>query len=306
LAPACAVSVANLDFGTVLPGTDVANTFTITNVGGGTLSGSVTESCAAYTVTGGTYSLAAGQSQTVTVTFQSATAGTFPCTLDTGGSCADIALTASVAGVTMVVGAESACGAVDNLGHLNGSTVGFVPDWESGAIGLNLANMGGETLTVSVVVGANPVWSGLVTSSTWLANASTVDLSDYFGQNIQLHFEVSDGESVWNDNGAVCNWDLSFLEATELSMPHAFLLHEAAPNPFNPVTHLRLDLPQAGPVRMTVSDLRGRQVAVLVDGEMPAGSHDLVWEPGHVASGTYFVTAESRQGVQVRKVLFLK
>ncbi len=306
LAPACAVSVANLDFGTVLPGSPVVRTFTVTNVGGGTLSGAVTASCGTFTVANGTYSLTAGQSQTVSVTFQNAVSGAYACTLDTGGSCADIALTASVAGVTMVVGAESACGAVDNLGHFNDSTIGFVPDWESGAIGLNLANMGGATLTVSVVVGANAVWSGQVTGSTWLANTSTVDLSDYFSQNILLHLEVSDGTSVWNDNGAVCNWDLSFLQATELSMPQAFLLHEAAPNPFNPVTHLRLDLPQAGPVRMTVSDLRGRQVAVLVDGEMPAGSHDLVWEPGHVASGTYFVTAESRQGVQVRKVLFLK
>jgi|GEM_PF-2897911 len=306
LAPACDISVASLDFGTVLPGTPVTRTFTITNTGGGTLSGAVTESCGTYTVSNGTYALTAGQSQTVTVSFQSATAGIFDCSLDTGGSCADIAATAAAANIQMVTGTESACGAVDNLGHFDDSQVGFVPDWENGAIGLSLGSMGGESLTVSVVVGANAVWTGQVSAANWNVTASAVDLSDFYGQNIQMHLEVSDGQGTWNDNGSVCNWDLSFLTATELSMPQAFLLHEAAPNPFNPVTRLRVDLPQADHVRMTVSDLQGRQVAVLVDSELPAGSHDLSWQPTQVASGTYFVTVQCRQGVQVRKVLFLK
>jgi hypothetical protein len=52
----------------------------------------------------------------------------------------------------------------------------------------------------------------------------------------------------------------------------------AQPNPFNPRTTIRFDLPAAGPVRLAVYDLAGRLVRVLVEGEIPAGSHEAVWD----------------------------
>jgi hypothetical protein len=64
------------------------------------------------------------------------------------------------------------------------------------------------------------------------------------------------------------------------------------PNPFNPRTTLRFDLPAAGRVRLEVYDVRGRLVGSLVDAELPAGRHEAVWdgrdsEGRAMASGTY-------------------
>jgi len=59
------------------------------------------------------------------------------------------------------------------------------------------------------------------------------------------------------------------------------------PNPFNPSTEIRFALDRAGPVRLSVHDLRGRAVEVLVDGELSAGDHAVTWAPRDLPSGTY-------------------
>jgi len=63
----------------------------------------------------------------------------------------------------------------------------------------------------------------------------------------------------------------------ETSIPLAFTLHPAYPNPFNPSTTLRFDLPEAAEVYLVVCDLLGREVVRLVDGRREAGYHQLVW-----------------------------
>jgi hypothetical protein len=66
--------------------------------------------------------------------------------------------------------------------------------------------------------------------------------------------------------------------------PAALRLHPNQPNPFNPLTTIRFDLPAAGPVRLAVYDLAGRLVRVLVEEARAAGSHEAVWD-GRDAAG---------------------
>ncbi len=84
-----------------------------------------------------------------------------------------------------------------------------------------------------------------------------------------------------------------------------------SPNPFNPVTKLRFDLPEAGSARLTVHDLEGRLVRVLNDAALPAGRHAYVWDGRDDAgrampSGLYFVRLESPSGDRSRKILMAK
>jgi len=73
----------------------------------------------------------------------------------------------------------------------------------------------------------------------------------------------------------------------------AGLALSARPNPFNPRTTLRLELPAAGPVQLAIFDAAGRRVRDLVTGDLPAGVQEVVWDGGdesgrRVASGTYY------------------
>lgn len=83
------------------------------------------------------------------------------------------------------------------------------------------------------------------------------------------------------------------------------------PNPFNPSTEVSFDLAQAGPVRVTVYDVRGVAVRVLADGAFDAGRHEARWdgrgargEPA--ASGVYFIRLEAPGVSQVMKAMLAK
>jgi len=93
--------------------------------------------------------------------------------------------------------------------------------------------------------------------------------------------------------------------------PVALRLYPCQPNPFNPRTTVRFDLPAAAAVRLTVFDLAGRAVRVLVDDALPAGSHEAVWDGRDAAgretsSGTYLARLEAGGKVEVTRMVLLR
>ena len=88
--------------------------------------------------------------------------------------------------------------------------------------------------------------------------------------------------------------------------PEQFFLSSAHPNPFNPQTSLTLTLAQAQPVRVAVYDVLGREVAVLQEGALPVGAHQLTFEATGLPSGTYLVRAMGTTTVQTRFVTLAK
>jgi hypothetical protein len=83
------------------------------------------------------------------------------------------------------------------------------------------------------------------------------------------------------------------------------------PNPCNPVAVVEFETVTAGAVRLEVLDLRGRVVARLEDGVLPAGLHRRVWD-GRAATGTdapsgmYFVVLQAAAGRTVQKVVLTR
>lgn len=76
-------------------------------------------------------------------------------------------------------------------------------------------------------------------------------------------------------------------------VPTAYALAGNHPNPFNPMTTIRYDVPRAGHIRIDVFDVRGKRVATLVDRVVQPGHHSVVWDGrdrhgASVSSGVYF------------------
>ena len=307
-APSCEISPTTLDFGACLPGTPRTRTFTITNTGEGNLTGTVTEDCPAFSVVAGSfYNLGAGESHMVSVRFQAPTPGDYTCDLDTG-ACGALPCRGAAAGVLVLTGPASACGQVEDLGQDPGAATGFVPDWQGGLLGLQVSPTGIDPtgLSVSIWIDNVQAWTAPLTSAHWVAAAAGFDLSDWFDQDVQLHFEVTDGTATWNDNGAICHWDLEFLDLDASPHPGDFRLLEPAPNPFNPLVRLGLELPQAQRLTVTVTDLAGRTVALLHEGPLAAGRHQLSWAPQGLASGLYFVVAQGSGRRDIKRLLYIR
>ncbi|HXF48338.1 MAG TPA: FlgD immunoglobulin-like domain containing protein [Verrucomicrobiae bacterium] len=105
-------------------------------------------------------------------------------------------------------------------------------------------------------------------------------------------------------------WRLGTKEE-KTTRPLAFSLGQNYPNPFNPTTTISFSLPKAEKVKLKIYNLLGQEVLTLVDGEKPAGTHQIVWngrdENGTaVASGIYFYKLETASFKEVKRMIFLK
>jgi hypothetical protein len=72
-----------------------------------------------------------------------------------------------------------------------------------------------------------------------------------------------------------------------------FELHQNFPNPFNPSTTIRFDINTSGNVSLKIYDVLSREVAVLADEYLRAGSYERVFEAGNLSSGVYFYTLKA-------------
>jgi hypothetical protein len=90
------------------------------------------------------------------------------------------------------------------------------------------------------------------------------------------------------------------------TVPAEFALGQNYPNPFNPTTRIRYQLPVAGDVRLTVYDVLGSEVAVLVDEKKGAGYHTAEFNADGLASGLYLYELTAGTFVQTRKMLLVR
>ncbi len=97
----------------------------------------------------------------------------------------------------------------------------------------------------------------------------------------------------------------------EGTLPAVLAVTGVSPNPFNPRTQVQFTVPRAAHVRLAVYDLRGRRVALLVDGNLAAGHHSVTWngtDPAgrQVATGVYLMRLDDGRGVSTRKAVLAK
>ena len=89
-------------------------------------------------------------------------------------------------------------------------------------------------------------------------------------------------------------------------LPEEFNLYQNYPNPFNPSTIIKYALPEASRVSLTMYNIRGREVALLINGNMPAGFHEVTWDASNFASGVYIYRLQAEDFVQTKKMVLLK
>lgn len=93
--------------------------------------------------------------------------------------------------------------------------------------------------------------------------------------------------------------------------PVVQMLGQNYPNPFNPETTISFSLPTAGNTNLAVYNVKGQLVKSLVNGNMTAGSHNLVWNGtdnsgNSVTSGVYFYRLSNNGKTETRKMMLMK
>ncbi len=106
------------------------------------------------------------------------------------------------------------------------------------------------------------------------------------------------------------NFDGSFEYSSEVDVNFIvaddFRLSQNYPNPFNPNTTIEYQIPQSSFVTIKVYDALGKEVVTLVNEEVPAGIHEVNFEPRNLTSGLYLYKIRAGSFEQTRKMLLLK
>ena len=90
------------------------------------------------------------------------------------------------------------------------------------------------------------------------------------------------------------------------NVPKEYALEQNYPNPFNPTTVIRYELPRGADVHLDVFNSLGERVATLVDGPQGAGTHEVDFNGGSLASGMYFYRLQAGSYQETRRMLLVR
>ena len=92
----------------------------------------------------------------------------------------------------------------------------------------------------------------------------------------------------------------------EQDEPVRFVLDQNYPNPFNPATVISYQLPASSLVSLDVFDMTGRKVATLVNGQVPAGEHQVTFNAASLSSGMYMYRLQAGTQIMTKKMMLVK
>jgi predicted outer membrane repeat protein len=200
----------------------------------------------------------------------------------------------------------SGCTIKENTATYNGGGIyneDFFSDGEISFSPTNRCNIYSNTVEDSSEVGndiaINVDYYGIPQSfmEVILDTFTVLNPTDYYATPIDsFSFDILNGlETVAIDNEI---------------LPLEFALHPPYPNPFNPITTIRFDISVGEaivhPLQLTVYDITGRVVDVLVNGKIESGQHEIQWNASQYSSGLYFVELVAGKKRDVQKLILLK
>tara|TARA_B100000470_G_scaffold80503_1_gene61981 strand:+ start:149 stop:1858 length:1710 start_codon:yes stop_codon:yes gene_type:complete len=181
---------------------------------------------------------------------------------------------------------------------------------------LTIYNTGNATLTISNISSTESVFS---------TNLTSYDIQSGYSQMVQVAFTPTE-PIIYSSNFFVISNDSEMdtlivpvsgvgimLARIELDaqLPHILVLYPNYPNPFNPVTTLRYDLPEQTHVNITVYDMLGRQVKTLINHTQDAGYRSVIWNAINdygkpVSAGIYLYQIQAGEYISTKKMVLLK
>ena len=96
------------------------------------------------------------------------------------------------------------------------------------------------------------------------------------------------------------------IEPIGTTVPGAYKLNQNFPNPFNPTTNIRFDLPKNSNVRLAVYNIQGKLQEVLVNNRLSAGSYNVDWDASSFPSGAYFYILSTNEFISTKKMVLTK
>jgi hypothetical protein len=187
---------------------------------------------------------------------------------------------------------------------VSGMTYLHIDYWTDNSTALNFfvisqtPTVDSDYYTIAIV---SEQWASVDIPLTTFPN---VDLTDVF------QFKVEGNGTIYWDNFYFYS-NLVEVDNRSETLPQRFALEKNFPNPFNPSTTIRYELPEEAMVNVTIYDMMGRQVSTLVSSHQNAGYKSTQWNATNdsgepVGAGLYLYRIEADNFVQTKKMILLK
>ena len=130
-----------------------------------------------------------------------------------------------------------------------------------------------------------------------------IELTDVFFVDENNGWTVGhNGKILHTTNGGV-----SFVEEEAIGeIPTEYSLTQNFPNPFNPTTKIKYQIPELSFVTLKVYDVLGNEIETLVNKEKPTGTYEITWYAENLPSGIYFYQLKAGTYIETKKMILLK
>jgi hypothetical protein len=116
----------------------------------------------------------------------------------------------------------------------------------------------------------------------------------------------SQGSGSSSDFATLKYANVTAIEPVGTVIPSMFKLYENYPNPFNPVTTIKFDVPKQSFARLVIYDVTGRTVSTAINEDLKPGAYEYVFDAAGIASGVYFYKISAGDFNDVKKMILLK
>ena len=102
------------------------------------------------------------------------------------------------------------------------------------------------------------------------------------------------------------SYEYSNVIEVNLTLPIEFSLEQNYPNPFNPITSIQYTISSKQYVQLLVYNVLGKEIAMLVNEEKPAGNYEVKFDASKLSSGVYFYQLQAGDFIEIKKMLLMK
>ncbi|HEY5123034.1 MAG TPA: M28 family peptidase [Ignavibacteria bacterium] len=182
-------------------------------------------------------------------------------------------------------------GGLSNLSQRNGSG------------GQNYINTAFDDTAALSIIQGTPPFTGTYRPQTILSFFNDKPVSGYWVLRIY--------DAAAGNTGTLTNWCLQIetkanVGIEENIIPVKFELSQNYPNPFNSTTNIKYAISKSSNVKITVYDILGKELEVLIDEQLQAGTYQTSWNASNYSSGVYFYRMQSGEFISTLKMLLIK
>ncbi len=163
----------------------------------------------------------------------------------------------------------------------------------------------GFTERTEIAAGSGGSAAGLAVVDQSIAGSANVSFAGNFSSNVDwaaIAVEIKPSQTTL----PLAQFDQAARFADTETLPTLYELYQNYPNPFNPTTTIGFSLPRQNDVTLSVYDVRGKEVARLVDSEMAPGRYSVTFDGSKLSSGLYFYTLRSGAFTRTVKLTMIK